>query len=110
MVRRILLVLAIVAAGFALYVGVAMAIRWNVERRFGSIRPGTSSSEVAERLGKPTLVEPVRRKETTVVVVNGCGDRDRECWFYISRFGGNHFVCFDAERTVTCEGRALVGR
>jgi hypothetical protein len=103
-----------ILVGIGLAVGglatVIVAARFVETRRFQSIRPGTPAAAIEVRFGRPDHVQAIQVKPGTIVFVNGCGDKDRECWFYLSRFRGDHYICFDERQTVTCQGAALIWR
>ena len=113
-VRSLLTVIAI-ALGIVVLSFATFVVLWKLgDMRFARQAPsGTAQPIVRQRLGRPAFTAPVPKmpkmpKGSVNMGLNGCGDADRECWYYVSQTEGDHFVCFDEAKVVTCTGRALM--
>jgi hypothetical protein len=108
--RRVLVGLAILVMAFVSHVAISFALMHYWAKRFEAIAPGTAAADVRREFGSPTSISQEEPSSSGVTLLNGCGNLDRECWFYLSQFRGDNFVCFNDAQRVTCAGRAAIWR
>jgi hypothetical protein len=108
--RRVFIAIGCIFGLVVAYVSAALLIMYLEDRRFAAITPGVSQQVVIARFGRPTYVETREALRAGSMLGSGCNERDRECWTYLSRVRGDHRVCFDERRRVTCSAQALVWR